>query len=679
MPATRNAAPSTAPNDSIDTDITNVRPGVPYFPGIEGLRGLAVAGVLVFHGQWEIAKGGFLGVSTFFTLSGFLITSLLLREQNTTGTISLDAFWQHRVRRLLPASLACLCLVVVFGAVAADPSQRQKLFGDLLGALAYVANWRFVFSGESYADLFGTPSPVLHFWSLAIEEQFYVVFPIIVFVSLRLLKGNVRRFAVVMAVLLAASIAATVALRANPDRVYYGTDTRAAEVLVGVLLAIVLSGRLGRLADPDRTVARQALPFGAVLPWIGLAAAGLMLVLWSVTPQSAPWVHSGGLVGYAMLSALVIIAAMLPTGPVAWLLTRTPMRELGRISYGVYLYHWPIFLWLTRTNTSLNGFGLFAYHVAVTLGVAWLSARYLEGPIRTGRPLASFLPPVVTPPRLALGVMTVILLAGLAITRNAPAAANDFAAAQAKLAGGQPRAARPRGTNPAGQRVPKLAVFGDSVALTTGLGLGDVLTTQGRASPVPGATKLGCGLGLGGKRKSAGREEDVPAVCDDWPAVWRELITRERPDIAVVQVGPWDVNDRLVPGDTVWRKPGDPTYDAYLREQMRTAAAILHDRGATVVWLTSLPIGANAETSGQPETDLIAEPERFRRFNEILAEEAANHPDWWKVVDLATWLGATGEDDRIRADGVHLGDRESKEVAERYLADAVIRAYDGTN
>jgi len=678
MQSTRNTESATLAVDPAVPRAATTRSGMPYFPGIEGLRGLAVAGVLVFHGEWDIAKGGFLGVSTFFTLSGFLITSLLLREQHTTGTIGLNSFWQHRVRRLLPASLACLSLVVVFGAVAADPTQRQKLFGDLVGALGYVANWRFVLSGESYADLFNTPSPVLHFWSLAIEEQFYLVFPVLAFGALRIFRGNVRRFAVAMSALLAASVAASIALRANPDRVYYGTDTRAAEVLVGVLLAIALSNRLARLAGPDRADAQQALPFGPLLPWIGLGAGGLMVVLWSITPQSAAWVNSGGLVGYATLSALVIVAAMLPNGPVTWFLTRSPMRELGRISYGVYLYHWPIFLWLTKANTSLSGVPLFVYHVAVTLGVAWLSARYLEGPIRTGQPLSSALPASVTPQRLALGVMTIILLAGFVITRNAPAAANDFAAAQAKLGGVRPVPGRSPGTDASGRRVPKLAVFGDSVALSTGLGLGDVLTAQGRAAPVPGATKLGCGLGVGGKRKSAGREESVPTTCDDWPAVWRELITRERPDLAVIQVGPWDVNDRLLSGDTEWRKPGDPIYDTYLREQIRAAAAIVHDRGATVVWLTSMPIGANAETSGQPETDLITQPERFTRFNELVVEEAAKHPDWWKVVDLAAWLGATGEDDRIRADGVHLADRESKEVSERFLADAVIRAYDET-
>ncbi len=652
--------------------------GMPFFPAVEGLRGLAVFGVLVFHGRWSIAQGGFLGVSTFFTLSGFLITSLLLRDHARTGGVGLRRFWTHRVRRLLPAALACLLLAVAYGATAGDPGQRQNLAGDVVAALGYAANWRFIASGQSYGDLFGAPSPVLHFWSLAIEEQFYVVFPLLVLLVVVVLRADRRRLAVVLGALTALSVGLSVALSGSPDRVYFGTDTRAAEILLGALLAVALAGRIDALA-----AGTSRLPAQGALPWLGAAALVTMLALWSVTPQSATWVHRGGLAGYAVLSALVVLAALLPTGPVARLLAVRPLRELGRISYGVYLYHWPIFLWLTKGNTSLSGVPLFAYHVGVTLGVAWLSFRYLEQPIRHGRPLLPAIPPALTLDRLAMAMVVVAAAGSLAVSATAPPRANDFDAAQQRLdqLARRPRpvgttAAAPGGTGATGpvRPAPRLAAFGDSVMLSTALGLGDVLTARGAAEVVPGRSELGCGLGIGGQRRSAGKVEDVPEFCTGWAERWQAKIDEARPDVAVVQEGPWDVTDRLLPGDDTWRRPGDPTYDAFLRDQIGRAADLLHARGATVVWLTAMPIGPNAETSGQPETELIGEPQRFARYNELLAEVAARRAPWMKVVDLAGWLAGTGEDARLRTDGVHFDDARSREVAERFLADAVLRA-----
>src|SRR3954447_22398213 len=157
-----------------------------HLPALDGLRGVAVVAVLFFHGGFRWAKGGWLGVSVFFTLSGFLITNLLVAEWSSDRSISLKTFWSRRFRRLMPAALACLLLVAFYGQVSASPEQLHHLRGDLLAAVGYVANWRFLFSKLSYADLFSAPSPVQHFWSLAIEEQFYVLYPLVVVAALRL-------------------------------------------------------------------------------------------------------------------------------------------------------------------------------------------------------------------------------------------------------------------------------------------------------------------------------------------------------------------------------------------------------------------------------------------------------------------------------------------------------------
>src|SRR4051794_29047202 len=150
---------------------------MPHLPGLDGLRGLAVIGVLLFHGGFAWAEGGFLGVSTFFTLSGFLITNLLVREYDRSSAIALGQFWVRRFRRLLPAALIAIAMIGLLWWRLGSPEQLADLRGDMLAAIAYVANWRFYSAGTSYADLFSAPSPLQHFWSLAIEEQFYLFFP----------------------------------------------------------------------------------------------------------------------------------------------------------------------------------------------------------------------------------------------------------------------------------------------------------------------------------------------------------------------------------------------------------------------------------------------------------------------------------------------------------------------
>ncbi len=356
------------------------RPGAPaplsYLPALDGLRGLAVAGVLLFHSGFSWAVGGYLGVSTFFTLSGYLITTLLLAEHHRTGGISLTAFWTRRFRRLMPASLLTLAgIVLLFGPFVADADQLAEIPGDVIAALAYVANWRFIVSEQSYADLFTAPSPVQHFWSLAIEEQYYLFFPLLAAGLLAVGRGSRRVLAYGLGALAIGSTVLMISLYTpgtDPARVYYGTGTRAAELLVGAVLAVVVTSRPDLLAR---------IP-SVLLTGIGVVVLALTAFWWMTVELTSSWLYEGGLTLYALCTC-ALLAVILRAGPVTQAMTVEPLRLLGRISYGVYLIHWPIFLWLTPERTDLSALPLFVLRMAITIGLAVLSFHFVEQPVRT--------------------------------------------------------------------------------------------------------------------------------------------------------------------------------------------------------------------------------------------------------------------------------------------------------
>lgn len=347
-----------------------------HLPALDGLRLAALAAVLVYHAGFPWAVGGHLGVTMFFTLSGFLITALVLVERDTTGTVDPVAFWGRRARRLVPALLVFLVLVIAYA--ASVPGRRAGgLLGDAVGGLTWVANWRFIARDAAYGDLFSDPSPFQHLWSLAVEEQFYLVFPLLALVLLR--RGGRRRLAAVLVGVVAVSTAAAALLHdpgAAPVRAYYGTDARIGELAVGGLLALAL-------VRPDglRRFGRRASRAVDVAAVAGVAG---LVVLVNTLSETDTALYEGGFLLAAVCTAAIVTAATQPGSVVGRLLGRAPLPSLGRVTYGAYLFHWPIFLWLDG-STDLSSGGILAVGGALTFGLAALSYRYVEHPVRAGR------------------------------------------------------------------------------------------------------------------------------------------------------------------------------------------------------------------------------------------------------------------------------------------------------
>ncbi|HVM63545.1 MAG TPA: acyltransferase, partial [Acidimicrobiales bacterium] len=310
---------------------------------------MAVLAVLCFHFGVPGAAGGYLGVDVFFVLSGFLITGLLLAEHQRTGGIGLRRFWERRARRLLPGLLTMLLAVAVWSAAVHGASVRA----DALATLGYVANWRFVLAHQGYFARFGPPSPLLHTWSLAIEEQFYLLWPLaVVPVAARWGARGVRNLAVGGAVASAATCVALAVAGAGTVRLYYGTDARAQALLIGAAAAAAMALR----RPGSRRTPRLALAGACALAWSFHALNGTGALL-----------YRGGFTAVALAAAAVVAGVVArPRAAVARALSVPPLRRVGYISYELYLWHWPVLLAVTHARTGLGGAALLAARVAVT-------------------------------------------------------------------------------------------------------------------------------------------------------------------------------------------------------------------------------------------------------------------------------------------------------------------------
>lgn len=354
-----------------------------YLPGLDGVRALAVIGVLLYHADLTWISGGYLGVDVFFVLSGFLITTLILEEYDRSGGIDFAKFYLGRARRLLPALILMLAVVAVAAAFFYRDVASQ-VRADTIASIFYVNNWWYILNDSSYFEFIGRPPLLKHLWSLAVEEQFYLVWPAVAYLVMkRAGRRGVRITALVLAVLstiwmITLSVSNGFPDYADPSRAYFGTDSHAMGLLIGAALATFW--RPGRL--------RADIPRGAATLITGTGIAALIAVIgfFLFVGEFTPWMYQrGGFLALAVIVAVLIAMATHPASPLGRWMGTQPWRYVGQRSYGLYLWHWPIFM-ITRPvlDVPLDGIPLLVIRLALTVGIAELSFRFLEMPIRRG-------------------------------------------------------------------------------------------------------------------------------------------------------------------------------------------------------------------------------------------------------------------------------------------------------
>jgi peptidoglycan/LPS O-acetylase OafA/YrhL len=636
-----------------------------YLPALDGVRACAVVAVMMFHGGIPHMAGGFMGVDAFFVLSGFLITSLLIGEWRQTLTIKLGAFWARRARRLVPALFLMLLFVAFFASVIVPKGTYGALRLDALSTLLYVSNWHFILVNSNYFNQTAAASPLLHTWSLAVEEQFYVIWPLVVLGVMHFTKSLRALFALCVAAAIGSAVWMWVVYDGglNTNRAYLGTDTRSQCLFIGCALAVGLvllaqrSHEEGRLAKGElwRPAGGTGLAACAVS---GIAGAAGAVVIWVLTTSTTSFPYDGGffLIGLCVAAVILSIVAA-PRSIVPRVLRVTPVRYVGRISYGLYIWHWPIFVWLDHARTGLMGYELFAVRVAVTFAVSVVSFHLVERPIRMGTFVSRWRAWLVVPAGVGA-----VLVAVVAATTGTTAVAST---ALPTL----PQAAKTTTTTTPGTPPVRVLLFGDSVALTLGLGLSDHADQSKYGYVLSDDGILGCGVVDGPEVELLGSRDATPAACNGspyspsepladqpWPEQWQSAMNEVRPNVVVLLAGRWEVVNREYRGQ--WTDILNPQFAAYVKAQLELASHLVTSTGSRLVFLTAPCTDEGEQPDGAPWPE--DSPARLAVYNRLVREVAAAHPQTDSVVDL---YGAVCPGGRFastidgvavrRSDGVH--------------------------
>jgi peptidoglycan/LPS O-acetylase OafA/YrhL len=666
------------------------RPRFRYIPTFDGMRGFwVVMGPLLYHarpqsiqGGPDIVPGGILSLDLFFVLSSYLIVSIALREWDGTGQIDLVAYAGRRVRRLFPALFLALGFLSIYLAVVNDPEIIDRWTGAMVSALTYSANWHEIAADVSYFEQFGAPSPLKHVWSFAIEEQFYLFAPLFLIAGLR--WGGRRGREILLALSVAGALAsawwmARVHVEGeDPSRAYYGTDTRAQALFVGIAIALAV-----HLYGAPRSVWGTRLAALVAYP----ATAWHLWAVLQVSERDVWLFENGGFLLVAVVAGLAMfgLSQDAPWSPLHRLFASTPFRYSGKISYGLYLYHWPIYLLLTPARAgslfgvdNITGWPLLGIHLTLTVIVSVLSFHFVEQPFvkRTWPFTRRSLSPALG--WFAGATAIVVILGGLLVahTRRPPEqvervvfveAADGLGATPAEPANDDDYNDLEEPDVPGEPEQVRILTVGDSVMDQIGVTLSDWSIENPDSGIVAfNEAHIGCGtVREGEKRVPEGLEGPVGEICSNWadpvdPEVvseydvvsWTTILDVFRPDVVITHISPWDVTDRRVPGlnDDEWTHIGEPVYDDYARDEYGAAIDLLTSTGAELYILEGAPL--NREIT--PQND----PARIAALNGIVAELAAEAGDDVTMVDYPGWVGPIGSDQELarRDDGVHISD-----------------------
>jgi len=594
----------------------------PHFPALDGLRGLAVLAVVLFDLGSRWTKGGHLGITTLFTLTGFLAMASLLAERGDGHPIRLGRFWTRRIGHVLGATLVVLALAIAFAFTAAAAIQRHNLAVDGIASLASMANWRFIAQHAPFGPPRTLASPVRQFWALAVLGQVLVVVSVLFVLVLERAAWTRRRLGAILATLVVISAGLCVVLHHSPARVLYGTDTRAAEVLVGCLLALIIY-------DPRITIRlAMAGPVRDAINAAGVVAGLILIVVWMTVGPTNQELVAGGLLLVALVSAMVVLASIVPEGPVPWLLATPPLRGLGRIAIALYLVHWPLYVWIDHAHTGLSGNALIAARLAAAFAGAVVIQLAYER-LRSHERSRSAPGRARVEARVAAVATVGVVAALLAATLSGPAVGSTLV----EVAG--PSSTSTTSTTLVPLPVPTVAFYGDALASTLETSAKSWAARTGKIKVVDGVASPTCGIDRDELVQNAsGAAVPIPAECSSWDTQWATAATAGKPDIAVVVTGISELADHRQPSDPAFTGPGNQGYDYQLLLLMHKAVEALATSGTKVIWL-NLPNFHDG--SGAP-----SDANRVAAFNQLLTSLGQELPGQVTVAGLGAWLAANG-------------------------------------
>ena len=647
-----------APQDA-DSDAQKKSSRMAHMPALDGMRGLfVIAGPLAYHFAPYLIPGGIIGIDLFFVLSSFLIVSIALNEWDRTGRIDMKSYGSRRVRRLMPALVLSFIATAFATAFIIDEGNISKWTGSIVGGMSWMANWREIFTGANYfeAGQYTNPAPFRHVWSFAIEEQFYLFAP---FAIIACMKWLSRKWLAILSIGGAIASAIWMSIVFDPkdastvSRAYYGTDTRAFALLLGIAMAVICS-----YWGAPRTKWGHWLT-----QLVGLLSTIAFVVLMFTISEKTAWMFEyGGFFLVAVLSVFMTRAVSTETGWLHWLYTNRFLMWAGRLGFGLYLYHWLVYIVVDSNKDAdqpgLNSFRDLALGFGLTFLIAWLSYKYVERPFVKGLWRGWKFAFVMA---CGFGLTLALLLYATAV--RAPKTSGQAFNAPGAIALGDGKTCEYiPGTDPV-----KVLVVGDSVAVQMGQALNDWCARNPGQILLMNDAHLGCGTVRGGNIRYEERNSPIGPPCSEWanpvdprllfddqmgPVSWVTAVQAFNPDVVFSYASSWDSIDHTVPNNDQWMKPGDPLYDDYMRAEYSEAISILTARGATLAWMIAPYLN---------RTSPYNTPDRTDAMNAVvlpLVEATPNHV----IIDYPGFLGPVGgpRDKDIRDDGVHI--RKSKLV-----------------